>query len=152
MKRKWNSVSDQSNVNYDADAGNEVICIVEVLKANLRNWNDAHILVRGDIVTKTHSISAQVALKSWAPFTECITKIDGRAIDDTEDLDLAMSVFNLMEYNSNYSETIRSSWYYSKDKGTYFNTDANDINFNANYINLNSLKLKGRLLGNTEAE
>ena len=152
MKRKWNSVSDQSNIDYDADAGKEVICIVEVLKSNLCNWTDAQILVQGDIVTKTQSISAQVAFKSWAPFTGCVTKIDGRTTDDMEDLDLAMSVFNLMEYNSNYSETIRSSWSYSKDKGTYFNTNANDINFNANYINFNSLKLKSNLLGNTEGE
>ena len=57
-----------------------------------------------------------------------------------------------MEYNSNYSETIGSSWSYSKDKATNFNADANDINFNGNYFNFNSFKYKARLLGSTEAE
>ena len=35
-------------------------------------------------------------------------KIDGTTIDDAEDLDLVMSVYNLTEYNSNYSETTGS--------------------------------------------
>ena len=35
-------------------------------------------------------------------------KIDGITIDDAEDLDLVMPVYNLTEYNSNYSETTGS--------------------------------------------
>ena len=35
-------------------------------------------------------------------------KIDGTTIDDAEDLDLVMPVYNLTEYNSNYSETTGS--------------------------------------------
>ena len=33
------------------------------------------------------------------------TKIDGTTINDAEDLDLVMPMYNLIEYNSNYSET-----------------------------------------------
>ena len=36
------------------------------------------------------------------------TAIDGTAIDDAEDLDLVMPVYNLIEYSSNYSETTGS--------------------------------------------
>ena len=35
-------------------------------------------------------------------------KIDRTTIDDAEDLDLVMPVYNLTEYNSNYSETTGS--------------------------------------------
>ena len=31
-------------------------------------------------------------------------KIDGTTIDDAEDLDLVMPMYNLIEYRSNYSE------------------------------------------------
>ena len=39
VTRKWNTVNDQSNSNYDA--GNETICNAEVLKSNLFYYNDA---------------------------------------------------------------------------------------------------------------
>ena len=39
------------------------------------------------------------------PFTKCITKTDGTTRDQAENLDLVMSMCNLIEYISNYSET-----------------------------------------------
>ena len=61
---------------------------------------------------------------------KCITKIDETTIDDAENLDLVMPVYNLIEYSSNYSETTGSLWFYSKDEATNFNADiANDSNF-----------------------
>ena len=47
VTRKWNIVNDQSNANYDAE--NEIIYNIEVLKSNFCDYNDAYILVRGDI-------------------------------------------------------------------------------------------------------
>ena len=47
VTRKCNIVNDQSNANYDV--GNEVIYNTEVLKSNLRDYNRAYILVRGNI-------------------------------------------------------------------------------------------------------
>ena len=32
--------------------------------------------------------ATQIAFKNCAPFTKCMTKIDGTTIDDAEDLDL----------------------------------------------------------------
>ena len=49
--------------------------------------------------------------------------IDGTTIDDAEDLDLVIPMYNLIEYSSNYSETTESLWFYSKDEGTNFNAD-----------------------------
>ena len=71
-------------------------------------------------------------------FTKCITKIDGTAIDDAEDLDLVMSVYNIIEYSSKWSETTGSLWFYSKDEATTFNVDiARDNNFKSLNIRLN---------------
>ena len=38
--------------------------------------------------------------------------------DDAEDLYLVMQMYNLIEYNSNYSETTGSLWFYLKDEAT----------------------------------
>ena len=87
MTRKWNIVNDQSNTNYGV--GNEIIYNTEVLISNLCNYNNAHILVRGNIIIIGHQVT-QVLFKNCTSFTECITKIDGTTIDDAEDLDLVM--------------------------------------------------------------
>ena len=55
VTKKWNIVNDQSNANYDV--GNEIIYNTEVLKINIRDWNDGYILLRGDIVTTAHNIA-----------------------------------------------------------------------------------------------
>ena len=95
VPRKWNIVNDQSNANFNVRNG--IIYNTEVLKSNLCDYNDAYILVRGNIVTTAHSNPTPVAFKSCEPFIKCITKIDGTTIGDAEDLDLAMQMHNLIE-------------------------------------------------------
>ena len=56
----------------------------------------------------------QVAFKNCAPFTKSFTKIDRTTIDDTEDLDLFLPMYSLIEYSSNYSEATANLWFYSK--------------------------------------
>ena len=66
VTRKWNIFSDQSNANYDVR--NEMIYNTEVLKSNLCDYNDAHILVRGNITIIGHHVT-QVSFKNCALFT-----------------------------------------------------------------------------------
>ena len=113
---KWNIFNDQSYANYDV--GNEIIYNGEVLESDLCDYNDAYILVKGDIVTTAHNIPTQVAFQNCAPFIKYITKTDGPTTDDAEELDLVMPMYNLTGYSSNYSETAGSSWFYSKDEAT----------------------------------
>ena len=88
----------------------------------------------------------QVAIKNCAPFTKCITKIDGITRDNVEDLDLVMPFYNLVECSSNYSEITWSLWFYSKDEATDFH---NDIVIDNNF---KSFKYKAKLLANTVAQ
>ena len=105
VTRKWNIVNDNSNANYSV--GNEVNYNTKVLKSNLCDYNDAYILLRGDI-TVTAAPETQVAFKHCASFTKCITTVDGTTIDDAENLDLVMPMYNLIECSSNYFETTGS--------------------------------------------
>ena len=82
VTRKWKIVNDQSNANYDV--GNKTIYNTWVLKSNTCDCKDACILVRGNVTIIGHQ-ATQVAFKYCAPFTKCITKIDGTTIDDVED-------------------------------------------------------------------
>ena len=52
-------------------------------------------------------------------------------IDHAEDLDLVMPVYSLIEYNSDYSKTTGSLWFYCNHEATKFNADiVNTDDFN----------------------
>ena len=69
----------------------------EVLKPNRCDYNDAQILVRGDIAVVGSNLANKVAFKTYALFTKYMTKIDGTTIDDAKDLDLVMPMYNLLQ-------------------------------------------------------
>ena len=75
-----------------------------------------------NIVTNARNNSFSVAFKNCTPF-RCIIKIDGTTIGDTKDLDLVMSMYNFIEYSSNFSDTTSSLWFYSKDETTDSDAD-----------------------------
>ena len=135
IARKWNIVNYNSKSNYDST--NKITYNTDILKSNLCHYSDAHILVRGDI-TVVGAPATQLAFKNCAPFTKCITKIDETTIHDAEYL-----FYNPIEYSSNYSETMGSLWFYSKDEAAIFN---NNI---ANTNRFKYFKYKAKLLGNT---
>ena len=82
------------------------------------------------------------------PFTTCITKVDETTIDETENLDLVMLMYNSLEYSSNYSGATGILWFSSKVKSTIFNAD---IVYNNN-DNFKSFENKANFLRNTVAD
>ena len=75
--------------------------------------NYAYVLVKSNI-TATVAPTTQLSFKNCAPFTKCITKINGTAIVDQEDFNLVMLLHNLKEYSSNYPEITGGLWCFSK--------------------------------------
>ena len=65
-----------------------------------------------------------------------ITKIYEITIDDTENIHLVIPMYNLLEYTSNYSDTI-SSLFFSKNEATDF-----DNNYDIDYDFENSDEFK----------
>ena len=102
MTRKRNIV----NAQWNYDVGNENIYNTDVLKSNLCDINDAYFLVRGDIVNTAYNPNP-IAFKNYVVFIKWITKSDVTTIDDAENLNLVMPIYNLMEYSLNYSQTTR---------------------------------------------
>ena len=130
VTRNLNIINDQPNMNYSL--GNEIICCTEVLKSNLCDYSDAYILTRSDSTIIGHDVT-QVAFKIWATFTKCITKVDGTTVHNAEDLVVAMAMYNLLEYSSNYFDTTGSLWFSFTDEAA---------NFNANIVDGNILNLQ----------
>ena len=53
-----------------------------------------------------------LAFENNAPFTSCISKINGALIENAEDLDIVMPMYNLIEYSINYRKTTGSLFNY----------------------------------------
>ena len=77
-----------------------------MLKSDLYDFSDAYIVVKEEITVAGESNSSRknrhFAFKNNAPFIGCISKINNMLNDNAEDLDVAMPMFNLLEYSKNY--------------------------------------------------
>ena len=73
-----------------------------------------------------------MVFKKNAPFINCVSKINGVQIDNAEDLDVVIPMYNLLEYIKNYRETTGSFWNYYKDKPN------SGINGGINYLIMGS--------------
>ena len=92
-------------------------------------------------------MNRQVILKNKAPFISCISKINGVSVENAEDLDSVMPMYNFLEYSKNYSKTSASLWNYYRDVLT---NETNDNNApNKNVIYSKSFKHKSTIIGST---
>ena len=105
-----------------------------MLRPNLCDYSDAYIVVKEDIIVAKkylllpllrdriiqilmelilimqitmRLVKKKLVLKNNAPFVNCISKINGIKIDNVEDLDVAVPIYNLLEYSKNYKKNNR---------------------------------------------
>ena len=64
MKHHLDIFNDQSSANRSVE--NEIIHSAEIIKSNVCDYNDAYILVRGDIAIIECNAATQVPIKSCA--------------------------------------------------------------------------------------
>ena len=57
-----------------------------------------------------------MAFKNSAPFISSVSEINNVLIDNVEDLDVVMAMYNLTEYIKNYSKTTGSLWNFYRDE------------------------------------
>ena len=56
-------------------------------------------------MTVTANNNTDVAFKNCAPFSTCATKINDMFVDAANHIYIVMSMYNLIEYSDNYSDT-----------------------------------------------
>ena len=117
-----------------------------MLRSNLCDYSDAYILVNGTITVAGNNLRDRrnrlLIFKNNAPFVSCITRINGELIEDADDLDTVMSMYNLLEYRKNYRKTIGSLYNYYRDElSDDTNPDNNQFN-NIKVVNSNTFKYK----------
>ena len=118
--RTWVEINDESRGEYSS---NKLIRFkTTMLRSSLYKYSDAYILVKGNITVNniaaegvaSTNTNKKVIFKNLAPFTNCKIKINNTQIDNAEYIDIVMPMYNLIEYNDNYSKTFGSLWQYCK--------------------------------------
>ena len=98
--------------------------------SDLCGYSDACIVLNGAItVTGTNdgNRNQKLTFKNNVPFKLCISKINNTFIDNAEDLDIIMLMYNLLEYSDNCDN-------YSMSLGSLRNYNRDEVNYDANKI------------------
>ena len=114
--RKWYVLNDQNNTGHGE--GNEDSTTVKfktkVIKSNLCDYSNAYVLVAGNITGG--DANDRVAFKNCVLFTKCITHINDEHVDNADNLDIIMPMYNLIEYSDNYWDTSGNLWQFKRDE------------------------------------
>ena len=118
VTKKWIEIYDQPEKNYSPNK--EIRIKMSMLSPDLCDFSDAYTVVGGTITLEgdnnANKRNKNLAFKNNAPFINCISKINGVKIDNAEDLDVVMPMYNLLEYSKNYRKTTGSLWNYYRDE------------------------------------
>ena len=108
----WVEINDESRGTYTS---NDIKFRTTMVRSNLCDYADAYILVKGtktitgagddDAAKRLDERNKGVIFKNCAPFTKCISRINNTDIDNAQDIDIVMPMYNLIEYSDNYSKT-----------------------------------------------
>ena len=117
--KNWVEINDDIRGAYSPK---QIRFKTSMLRSSLCDYSDVYMLVKGNTpVNNTGTAAApnnrneKIIFKNCAPFTNCISKINNSNVDNAKDIDIVMSMYNLIEYNDNYSKTSRCLWQYCKD-------------------------------------
>ena len=167
---KWVKVYDQSQESYNLNK--EIRIKTSMLKSDLWDFSDAYIVDKGTITVTKKTFTAndieapnntaanatatntandnafgekKFVFKNNALFISCTSKINGVKIDNAEELDVVMPMYNLLEYSKNYRKTTGSLWNYYRDEP---NSSTVDDNITHSILNSESFDYKANFMEN----
>ena len=88
-----------------------------MLRHSLCDYSDAYNLVKGTITVANtaaavaaDNVYKKVVSKNFAPFINCISRTNNMQLNVALDIDVVISMCNLIEYSDNYSKTSGILW------------------------------------------
>ena len=168
ITKKWIEIYDQSEKNYKPNK--KIRIKTPMLRSDLCDFSDVYIVVKRDITVDKKTFTAndfearnntaanatatnnanndafgekKLIFKNNAPFINCIIKINVIKIDNAEDLDVVMPMYNLFKYSENYKKTTGSLWNYYRDQT---NSSTDDDNITHSILNSKSFDYKANFI------
>ena len=110
--------------------------------------------VKGKIIVTNPNDNAnfnkELTLKNNAPFISCISKINGELVENAEDLDIVMPMYNLLDYSKNYEKTSGSLFNYYRDEPKEHTKGAGNNAINISIRSSKSFDYKTEIIGSLD--
>ena len=107
ITKKWIEVQSQSG--STSNTSKPIRFKASMLRSDLRDYSDGYVWVKGTITVTDPNNNANfdriLTLKNNSPFISCISKINGELVENAEDLDIVIPMYNFLEYSKNYEKT-----------------------------------------------
>ena len=109
--RNWVEINDESRGASNINENNNSIKFkISMIRSNLSDYSEVYIPVKENIVVSNsaaqgatiNNTNKKVTFKNCALFTSCATKINNTQVDDAQDIDIVISMYNLIEYSNTY--------------------------------------------------
>ena len=140
--KKWYVIDNETKGDYSHQ--NQIKFLIRSLESSFCDYSDAYILITVDITVTGGNVDTKVAFKNCASFKKCRSEINDTFVDEADCVNIAMPMYNFIEYSDNYSDTSGSLWQFKRD----------EIVTNKNVCNSNSssFKYKSSLIGDVAAD
>ena len=153
ITKKWIEVQSQSGNTYNTSK--PIRFKTSMLRSDLCDYPDTYVWVKGKItVTNPNdnpNFNKELTLKNSAPFISCISKINGELVENAEDLDIVIPMYNLLEYSKNYEKTSGSLFNYYRDEPSEATIGAGNNTINISIRNSKSFDYKTEIIGSLDA-
>ena len=123
-----------------------------MIRSNLYDYSDSYMHFKGTIAvpntagadSTVNNTNKKVIFRNCAPFTDCMSEINNTQAD----INIALSICNLIEYSNAYQKTSGSLWECYRDEPA-LDSNNNIIDFPTNNNNSISFKFKQQITGKT---
>ena len=123
-----------------------------MLRSDLCDYSDAYIVVKGTIAVTNpddNEYDKKLTLKNNPPFVSCILKINNTLIDNAEDLDVVMPIYNLNTAKT-IKKTTGSFWNYYRDEPNEESVGGGNAAIKYSIKNSKSFDYKASIIGKLE--
>ena len=153
ITKKWIEVQSQSGNTYNTSK--PIRLKTSMLRPDLCDYSDAYVWVKGEITftnpNNDANFNKELTLKNNAPFISCISKINGEFVENAEDLDIVIPMYNLLEYSKNYEKTSGFLFNYYRDEPSETTIGAGNNAINISIRNSKSFDYKTEIIGSLNA-
>ena len=127
-----------------------------MLRSDVCDYNDANIVVKETITLEgtnaNNRTDKKLSFKNNPPFRSCISKINDTLIDNAEDLDFVMLMYNQLEYSDNFSKTSESLQNHYRYEVNAHENNADSYRINNTTRTSKSFEYKTKLIGSTPVD
>ena len=121
MTRNWVKIKDESCGTYSTSS--QIKFKTSITRSSLCDYSNPYIRIKRTITipntatagASVNNTNKKVMFKNCAPFSNCTNEINDTQVDDACDIDVVMSMYNLIEYSYIYSKT-ESLWQHYRDE------------------------------------